>query len=119
MRKFLFFLLLLVTAGLLPAEIDYAHYDVPLYDQIVMRIQGKIAARLGDKPNLKDRYFIIPFAYQNRLNTPDYSHSFLSVIRVFADNRQPKFTRGLRTGKHKNREFEAFTISWLPSDFFD
>src|SRR5262249_29157557 len=63
------------------------------------------------------RYFIIPFAYQNEANDPEFSHSFISVIRVFADTKQPKLTPGLRTRSYKNREFEAFTISWLPRDF--
>jgi len=37
---------------------------------------------------------------------------------VFADNKEPKWTGGgLRKGKYKNRQFEAFTISWLPRDF--
>jgi hypothetical protein len=60
---------------------------------------------------------MIPFAYQDDGNHPEFSHSFISVIRVFADNEQPKETPGLLEGKYKNREFEAFTISWLPSDF--
>ena len=66
---------------------------------------------------MRDRYFIIPFAYQDRGNHPEHSHSFLSVVRVFADDKQPKLTPGLKTGTYKNREFEAFTISWLPHDF--
>jgi hypothetical protein len=36
---------------------------------------------------------------------------------VLADNKQPKLTSGLDKRKYKNREFEAFTISWLPHDF--
>jgi hypothetical protein len=36
---------------------------------------------------------------------------------VLADNEQPRFTSGLRRGRFKNRDFEAFTISWLPHDF--
>ena len=36
---------------------------------------------------------------------------------MFADNKQPKLTPGLKTRSYKNREFEAFTISWLPRDF--
>jgi hypothetical protein len=39
------------------------------------------------------------------------------VIRVFADDKQAKLTPGLKTRTYKNREFEAFTISWLPYDF--
>ena len=41
----------------------------------------------------------------------------MSVIRVFADDKQPRLTEGLKLRRYKNREFEAFTISWLPSDF--
>jgi hypothetical protein len=63
------------------------------------------------------RYFIVPFAYQHRGNNPALSHSFISVIRVFADNKQPHFIPGLREGQIRNREFEAFTISWMPADF--
>jgi hypothetical protein len=37
--------------------------------------------------------------------------------RVFADNKQPHFIPGLREGQIRNREFEAFTISWMPADF--
>ena len=36
---------------------------------------------------------------------------------MLADNKQPKLTPGLKTRKYRNREFEAFTISWLPRDF--
>jgi hypothetical protein len=36
---------------------------------------------------------------------------------VFADNKQPHFIPGLREGKFKDRDFEAFTISWMPADF--
>ena len=36
---------------------------------------------------------------------------------MLPDNKQPKLTPGLKTRKYKNREFEAFTISWLPHDF--
>ena len=98
-------------------DVDFSHYDEPLYAQIVQRIKDNIAPRLGNGPLTSERYFIIPFAYQDRGNHPELSHSFISVIRVFADNREKKLTPGLVTGKHKNREFEAFTISWLPADF--
>jgi hypothetical protein len=47
---------------------------------------------------------------------PEFSHSFISVIRVFADDKQPRLTQGLKLRRYKNREFEA-SISWLPSDF--
>jgi len=98
-------------------DVDFSDYDVPLYEQIVDRIKAKIAPRLGEGPLKRERYFIIPFAYEDKGNHPEFSHSFISVIRVFADNEQPKTTPGLRIRKYKNREFEAFTISWLPADF--
>ena len=100
-----------------PGDVDFSSYDVPLYDQIVNRIKAKVSARLGDAKSTRDRYFIIPFAYEDRGNHPEHSHSFISVIRVLADNKQPKLTPGLEKRKYKNREFEAFTISWLPRDF--
>jgi hypothetical protein len=108
---------LVAQAGLLQREVDFSKYDVPLYAQIVDRIKGKIAPRVGEGTLMRERYFIIPFAYQDRGNHPEVSHSFISVIRVFADNKQPKLTLGLATRKYKNREFEAFTISWIPRDF--
>ncbi len=105
-----------VHAGLLKGDVDFSNYDAPLYEQIVNRIKAKVAARLGEGVNTQDRYFIIPFAYQNRWNNPKFSHTFISVIRVLADGKQPSFTSGLRRGRYKNRNFEAFTISWLPHD---
>ena len=106
-----------VQGGLLKPDVDYSNYQTPLEVQMVNRIKAKIAPRLGEGDNPHDRYFIIPFAYQNKGNSPDFSHSFISVIRVFADNKRPSFTLGLRRGKYKNWNFEAFTISWLPHDF--
>jgi hypothetical protein len=106
-----------VHGGLLKEDVDFSNYDVPLYQQIVNRIKAKVAVRLGEGKNTRDRYFIVPFAYQNKANDPEFSHSFISVIRVLADNKQPRFTSGLRRGRFKNRDFEAFTISWLPHDF--
>jgi len=116
---FLIFVSPLVANGALfqPKNVDFSHYDEPLYGQIVGRIKADIAPRLGDKPLIHDRYFIVPFAYQNRANDPEFSHSFISVIKVFAANGQKKFTPGLRTGTYKNWDFEAYTISWLPYDF--
>jgi hypothetical protein len=105
------------NAGPLKPDVDFSNYDVPLYEQIVDRIKSKVSVRLGEGRNVRDRYFIIPFAYENDGNDPEYSHSFMTVIRVFADGKQPKLTRGLRSGKYKNREYEAFNISWLPHDF--
>ena len=41
----------------------------------------------------------------------------MAVIRVLADNKQSKLTQDLQKRTYQNREFEAFTISWLPHDF--
>ena len=119
LRAFLIFLALSVVAhaGWLKPDVDFSNYDVPLYEQIVNRVKAKISNRLGEGTNTRDRYFIIPFAYENDGNDPEFSHSFISVIRVFADDKQPRLTQGLKLRRYKNREFEAFTISWLPSDF--
>ena len=108
---------LVAQAGSLKPEVDFSNYDTRLYTQIVDRIKANTAPRLGEGTLTRDRYFIIPFAYQNSRNDPEFSHSFISVIRVFADNKQPKRTQDLKTRTYKNREFEAFTISWLPHDF--
>jgi len=109
---------MMTQAGFLQRDVDFSNYDVPLYVQIVDQIKAKIAPRLGNGPLTRERYFIIPFAYQDRENHPEFSHSFISVIRVFADNnKHQKLTPGLPTRKYKNWEFEAFTISWLPRDF--
>jgi hypothetical protein len=107
----------IAQSSLLARDVDFSNYEVPLYTQIVDHIKAKVSARLGEGNNTRDRYFIIPFAYQDRGNNPEHSHSFISVIRVFADNKQAKLTPGLQTQKYKNREFEAFTISWVPRDF--
>jgi hypothetical protein len=106
-----------IHAGLLKGDVDFSNYDAPLFQQIVNRIKAKVAARLGEGVNTQDRYFIVPFAYQNKRNNPEFSHSFISVIRVLADGKQPSLTSGFRRGRFKNRDFEAFTISWLPHDF--
>jgi hypothetical protein len=106
-----------VHAGLLKGDVDFSNYGAPLYEQMVNRIKAKVAARLGEGVNKRDRYFIIPFAYQDRWIKPQFSHSFISVIRVLADGKQPSLTPGFRRGRYKNRNFEAFTISWLPHDF--
>lgn len=111
------FLFAAPIAQAVPGDVDFSSYDLPLYDQVVNRIKAKVLARLGETRSTRDRYFIIPFAYEDRGNHPEHSHSFISVIRVLADNKQPKLTPGLETRKYRDREFEAFTISWLPSDF--
>src|SRR5258708_6655111 len=99
------------------ADVDFSTYDVPLYTEIVDRIKAKVSARLGEGSNTRERYFIIPFAYQDRGYHPEFSHSFISVIRVLADNKQPKLTAGLKLRRYRDGEFEAFTISWLAHDF--
>jgi hypothetical protein len=112
------FLVAAQTAPAVQGDVDFSHYDLPLYAQIVNRIKAKISARLGEGMSRHDRYFIIPFAYQNDKNDPEFSHSFISVIRVLADtNKDAERTPGLRQGTYQNRAFEAFTVSWLPQDF--
>jgi hypothetical protein len=106
-----------VQAGLLKGDVDFSNYEAPLYRQIVERIKTKVAVRLGEGMNTQDRYFIVPFAYQDKRNDPEFSHSFISVIRVPADSKQRSLTSGFRRRRFKNRDFEAFTISWLPHDF--
>ena len=113
------FILLFALPIVAQADVDSSNYDVPLYTQIVDRIKAKVSARLGEGSNTRERYFIIPFAYQDRGNHPEFSHSFISVIRVLADNKQPKLTPDLKLRRYRNREFEAFTISWLPHDFLN
>ena len=114
---FLFGFSLVARPVLAEENVDFSRYDVPLYKQIVDTIKVRIAPRLGEGPLTTERYFMIPFAYQDDGNHPEKSHSFISVIRVFADNKEAKETEGLAQGKYRNREFEAFTISWLPADF--
>lgn len=100
-------------------SISFESYDTPLYAQVTDRIKKKIHLRLGEGENNRDRYFIIPFAYQNKQNAPEVSHSFMTFIRVLADDQQPRLDKGFKTGNYKNRQFEAFTISWLPADFLE
>jgi hypothetical protein len=104
-------------ASVLEADVDFSNWNLPLYMQVVDRIKAKIAPRLGKGPLNHDRYFIIPFAYQDKGNHPEHSHSFITVIRVFAENKEPKVTPGLRTRTYKGWDFEAYNISWLPADF--
>jgi len=110
-------LIFVAHTSLAQRTLDRSHYDLPLYTQVVNRIKANIAPRLEKSPLTHDRYFIIPFAYQDEHNDPEFSHSFISVIRVFASDKPAKLTPGLRTRTYKNWEFEAFTISWLPADF--
>ena len=91
------FILLFTLPVVAQADIDFSNYDVPLYTQIVDRIKAKIARlALAMVPLTHERYFIIPFAYQDRGNHPEFSHSFISVIRVFADNKPAKLTPGFQ-----------------------
>ena len=92
-------------AGLLKADVDFSNYNTSLFEQMVNRIKDKIAARLGEGVNTRDRYFIIPFAYQNKWNNPAFSHSFISVVRVLADGKQPRLTPGLRRGRFRKPGF--------------
>src|SRR5580692_8690808 len=91
-----------LQAGLLKADVDFSNYDQPLFEQIVNHIKDKVAARLGQGVNTEDRYFIVPFAFQKRWNNPQFSHSFISVIRVFGSGKQRSLTPGLRRGQVKN-----------------
>ena len=94
-----------VHAGLLKADVDFSNYDTPLFQHIVNRIKDKVAARLGEGVNTQDRYFIVPFAFQKRWNNPQFSHSFISVIRVLGDGKQPSLTPGLRRGQIQEPRF--------------
>lgn len=115
----LLFLALSVGAQAEGKRVDFSDHDVPLYEQITKHIREKVAARLRQGGNGHDRYFIIPFAYENKGNDPGYSHSFMTVIRVFADGRRRQATSGLDVRTYKNWDFEHFTISWLPADFLE
>jgi hypothetical protein len=118
MRSLLACILFLGSSLIIQAEdVDFTNYDVPLYEQITNQIKAKVFSRLGDGRNNRDRYFIIPFAYENKGNDPGFSHSFMTVIRVLADGQQPTLVPGLTKRTYQNRNFEAFTISWLPHDF--
>jgi hypothetical protein len=99
--------------------VDFSNYRVPLYAQITDHIKAKVAARLGSDPNPHDRFFIIPFGYENRGNNPAFSHSFMTVIRVYGRTGEPRPVQGLNQGRYKQWDFEAFTVSWLPHDFLE
>jgi len=106
-----------VQAGLLKPDVDFSNYNVPLYEQIVNRIKAKGAPRLGKGKNTHDRYFIVAFAYQNRSNDPELSHSFISVIHLLPQGKKLDVRQGFRRGRFQGRDFEAFTVSWVPHDF--
>jgi hypothetical protein len=103
--------------GFLKPDVDYSNYNVPIYQQIVNRIKAKGAPRLGKGKNTRDRYFIVPFAYQRRWNNPEFSHSFISVIHLLPAGKKLDPRLGFRRGSFQGRGFEAFTISWVPHDF--
>jgi hypothetical protein len=106
-----------VRAGLLKPDVDFSNYNVPLYEQIVNRIKAKGAPRLGKGKHTRDRYFIVAFAYQDERNRPELSHSFISVIHLLPLGEKTGSRSGFRQGRFQGRDFEAFTISWLPHDF--
>ncbi len=112
-------LFLALSAVVHAGTIDFSNYDVPLFEQITDHIKEHVDVRLGKGTNDRERYFIIPFAYEKRGNDPEFSHSFISVVRVFAGGSQLQRTRELQTHRYKGREFEAFTVSWLPADFME
>ena len=58
--------------GLLKEDVDFSNYNLPLFEQIVNRIKAKVGARLGEGENKRDRYFMVPFAYQNKGNSPSF-----------------------------------------------
>src|ERR1051325_5633107 len=95
---------LFTQTGLFKHEVDYSYYDVPLYDQIVDRIKANIAPRLGKGPLKHDRYFMIPFAYQDKGNHPEFSPFFFSVIRGFPTHKEPKLAPRLPPPKYKGWE---------------
>jgi hypothetical protein len=116
-----FSLSLFATAPAVHAKdgLNYANYDVPLYQQIVNRIRAQVSARLQGGRLTQDRFFIIPFAYENDGNDPEFSHSFITVIRVFAEGKRPRPNSEFKTGTYKGWNFEAYNISWLPADFME
>ena len=103
-------------AGLVK-DVDYSNYNVPLYEQIVNRIKAKAAPRLGKGKHTRDRYFIVPFAYQDERNDPEFSHSFIAVIHLLPAGKKLGVSPGFARGTYERRDFEAYNISWLPHDF--
>src|SRR6516164_4187180 len=97
-----------VHGGWLKADVDFSNYNVPLYQQIVNRIKAKGAPRLRKGKNTRDRYFIVPFACQNKRNDPEFSHSFISVIHLLPEGKNSGLRPGLRRGKFRSHDFEAF-----------
>jgi hypothetical protein len=109
--------LLLAHAQAESKGLDVEHAKVPLYDQVIARIREKVSERLGPGPLAKDRYFIIPFAYQNKGNDPRFSHSFMTVVRILGKGAKLESGCEFVSGRYRAWGFEAFNISWLPADF--
>jgi hypothetical protein len=67
-----FSLSLFATAPAVQAKdgLDSTNDDVPLYQQIVNRIRAKVSARLQGNRLTQDRFFPLPFAYENDGNAP-------------------------------------------------
>jgi hypothetical protein len=95
LRIFVIFLSLslVAQADWLRPNVDFSHYDIPLYEQIVNRIKVKISNRLGQGANTRDRYFIIPFAHENERNDPEFSHSFIPVFECSPTTNGPSSPR--------------------------
>ena len=104
-------------AGFLKQDPDFSNFDVPLYEQIANHIKAKVAARLGEGEMRGTAFLLFLSLTKTKGITQEFSHSFVSVIRVLADGKQPSLRSGFRRGRFKNQDFEAFTISWLPHDF--
>ena len=62
---------------------------------------------MGEGRNTRDRYFIIPSPIKTKTMPRSPPHSFITVIRVLADTKQPRLTPGLTKRSYKNRDFEA------------
>jgi hypothetical protein len=87
-------------------DIDFSNYDVPLYTQIVDRIKAKVLLALAMVAYAR-AVFHNSVCVSRRENHPEFSHSFISVIRVFADNKPAKANSWLPTRQYKNWEFEV------------
>mgnify|MGYP003694307851 CR=1 FL=1 len=88
-----------VQGGLLKADVDFSNYDVPLFEQIVQPHQGQGCSALGRGREHTGPLFYCCLSLTNdRWNNPQFSHSFISVIRVLGDGKQPGLTSGLRRG---------------------
>jgi hypothetical protein len=81
-------------------QIDYTHYDSPLYTQVVNRVREKILLKLSKGDSGKSRFFMIGFAYEDDTNQAEQSHTFGTMVRI-----------------DPNHKIEHFNISWLPDRF--